>query len=295
MVDVHCHLNFHSFKNDVDAVIKDALEKGVTKIINVGTKIDSSKHAVELSEKYEELFAIVGVHPHHADKPAEGSPELNSEPVPNSIRESHEDSSASPQNDSWLEELDALAKHKKVLAIGEIGMDYYRYKSNGIVDPVLQQEIFIEQIKLAHRNNLPLQIHNRHAGEDVISILKEHRDLLLPVPGMFHCFAASKKVLEDALNLGFFIGFDGNITYPGLAPGEKEDLRDLCKAVPLDRLVIETDAPFLTPIPHRGSRNVPSYVIITAEYIANLRGIPLARLVEQTTKNVYTIFTRLTT
>ena len=276
MIDVHCHLNFHSFTNDVDDVIKSALEKGVTKIINVGTKIDSSKHAVELSEQYDELYAIVGIHPHHADK-----------------IELKKDAQNAMHEDDWVTALDRLASHPKVLGIGEIGMDFYRYKSNGIVKPALQREVFIEQIKLANRHHLPLQIHNRHAGEKVIEILKEHKHLLQPVPGMFHCFAASHEVLKEALAMGFYIGFDGNITYPGIAPGETVDLRDLCKEVPLERLVVETDSPYLTPIPHRGTRNVPSYVIITAEYIANLRGIPYEKVVEQTTENVYTIFKKL--
>ena len=276
MIDVHCHLNFHSFKDDTDEVIKCALAKGVTKILNVGTKIDSSKNAVQLAEHYDELYAIIGVHPHHADKIA-----------------LKKDSQNAMQEDNWIEALERLAVHKKVLAIGEIGMDYFRYQSNGIVNQQLQKEIFITQIEIAAKYNLPLQIHNRHAGEDVIRILKEKKHLLQSNPGMFHCFAGSMTVLKDALDLGFSIGFDGNITYPGLAPGEKDDLRDLCKEVPLDRLVVETDSPYLTPIPHRGTRNEPSYVIITAEYIARLRNISYENLVEQTTKNVYTIFRKL--
>lgn len=265
MIDVHCHLNFHAYKHDVDEVIQNALKRGVTKIINVGTKIDSSQEAVKLAEKYDELYAIVGIHPHHADK--------------------HEN--------NWLEELNRLAPHPKVLAIGEVGLDFYRYKSNGIVDPTHQREIFIEQIKLASRYSLPLQIHNRHAGEDIIKILKEHKDLLQPIPGMFHCFAGSMEVLRGALDLGFYIGFDGNITYPGLAPGETVKLRDLAKTTPFDRIVIETDAPFLTPIPYRGQRNMPEYVIITAQYIAKLKGVSYEELVEQTDKNVYTLFSKL--
>lgn len=305
MIDVHCHLNFHSFKKDTDEVIKSALDKGVTKIINVGTKIDSSKHAVELSEQYEELYAIVGVHPHHADKvelQREAKHELSShrhsgakqsEAIESPSMRSNRGFQPLQDDKLWIEILDQLASHPKVLAIGEIGMDFYRYKSNGIVNPVLQREVFIEQIKLAHRHKLPLQIHNRHAGEEVVSVLKEYRHLLQPVPGMFHCFAATQEVLEDILAMGFYVGFDGNITYPGLAPGESIDLRELCKAVPLDRLVVETDSPYLTPIPYRGQRNIPSYGIITAEYIANLRDIPYKKLVEQTTQNVYTMFGRL--
>src|SRR3989344_2970005 len=204
MIDVHCHLNFHSFAKDYDQVIKQAFEAGVTKIINVGTKIDSSQKAVDLAQKYNNLYAIIGVHPHHADK----------------------------LENNWLEELEKLAKEPKVIAIGEIGMDYFSYKSNAIVDPKLQKEVFIKQIELAQTLKLPLQIHNRQAGKDIIDILKNHRNLLLNPPGMFHCFAGSMEILKSALEMGFFIGFDGNLTYKGVAPGEDTDLKDLARYVP---------------------------------------------------------------
>lgn len=267
MIDVHCHLNFHSFKDDYDAVIKNALAKGVTRIINTGTKLDSSQHAVDLAHQYDELYAIVGVHPHHADKIELGV--------------------------DWLSELETIAKQDKVVGIGEIGLDYFKYLSNGMVDPKLQKETFIQQIELAHKLKLPLQIHNRQAGEDTIAILKERKDMLLPVPGMFHCFAGSLEVLKDALDLGFYIGFDGNLTYSGLAKGETTDLKDIAKYTPLDRIVTETDSPFLTPVPHRGTRNMPEYVILVGEFLAQLKNVPFEQLVEQTSKNVYTIFTRL--
>lgn len=262
MVDVHCHLNFHSFEKDYNEVIKRAFNVGVTKIINVGTKIDSSQKAVELSQKYENLYAIVGIHPHHADKPEK----------------------------NWLEELEKLAKQPKVVAIGEIGMDYYRYKSNGIVDPKLQKEVFEAQIKLAHKLKLPLQIHNRQAGKDIIEILLNHKSSILNPPGMFHCFAGDYETLKKALDLGFYIGFDGNITYEGLAPGETVELKELAIKTPLERIVIETDSPYLTPQPHRGSRNEPSYAIITAKFIAQIKGIPFEKIDEQTTQNANTIF-----
>src|SRR3990167_8528469 len=190
MIDVHCHLNFHAFDKDYDEVIKKAFGQGVEKIINVGTKIDSSQKAVELAKEYEDLFAIVGVHPHHADK----------------------------LEDGWDKELEKLAKDKKVVAIGEIGLDYYRYEGSGVVDPKLQKKVFEAQIELAHKLNLTLQIHNRHAGEDIVEILKHHKNVLKNPPGMFHCFAGSLEVLRDILNMGFYVGFDGNITYKGLPP-----------------------------------------------------------------------------
>lgn len=262
MIDAHCHLNFKSFSHDYDQVIKDAFAAGVTEIINVGTKVSSSKWAVDLADQYDNLYAIVGVHPHHADK----------------------------IEDNYLEELKKLTKHPKVVAIGEIGLDYYRYKSNGIVDPQIQKQVFVDQIQLAADVGLPIQIHNRHAGEDILTILQSNKDLLQEKPGMFHCFAGSTEVLHQALKMGFYIGFDGNITYKGLAPGEKTSLSDLAIATPLERIVIETDSPFLPPEPHRGSRNIPSYVIITAQFIANLKGVSQEKVLDQTTKNAHTIF-----
>ena len=262
MIDAHCHLNFHAFENDLDEVVKRAKEKGVEKIINVGTSLESSQKAVELAEKYENLYAIVGIHPHHADKLEKG----------------------------WEDELEKIAKHQKVIGIGEIGLDYYSYKSNGIVDPKLQKEVFEAQINLAHKLRLPLQIHNRHAGDDILAILYRHKNSLLETPGMFHCFAGSRDVLIDALKFGFYIGFDGNSTYSGLAPGETVELPELIKMTPLDRIVVETDSPYLTPIPHRGSRNEPSYVIITAESIAKIKGTSFDEVNKITTKNSKKIF-----
>lgn len=262
MIDTHCHLNFAKFENDFNTVIKRATDAGVEIIINAGTSIESSKKAVELAQKYENLYAIVGIHPHHADKLEKG----------------------------WENEIDKLAKQPKVLAIGEVGIDYFSYKSNDIVDPKLQKEVFIKQIEIAHDNNLPLQIHGRHAAEDIIETLTSYKNLLLDKPGMFHCFAGDKDYLKNTLDLGFYIGFDGNITYEGLAPGENTVLSDLVMQVPLDRLVIETDAPYLTPEPHRGSRNEPSYAIITADSIAKIKDVSFDEVNNVTTENAHKIF-----
>jgi TatD DNase family protein len=267
MIDVHCHLQFEAFENDYEVVMRDAFDQGLSGIINVGTRIESSQKAVEFAEKYQDLYAIVGVHPHHADK--------------------HDLSS------NWLTQLEKLANHKKVLGIGEIGLDYYSYKSNGVVDPALQKKLFITQIELAHTLKLPLQIHNRLAGEDILEILTERKHLLQNIPGMFHCFAGSKGVLKKALNLGFFIGFDGNVTYKGLAPGETVSLTELAALTPLNRIVIETDSPYLTPIPFRGKRNEPKNAIITARFVSELKKTAFEEFVEQTDKNVSTIFSNL--
>ncbi|OGH21334.1 MAG: hypothetical protein A2958_00850 [Candidatus Levybacteria bacterium RIFCSPLOWO2_01_FULL_38_13] len=262
MVDVHCHLNFHSFEKDYDEVIKRAFNKGIKKIINVGTKIDSSQKAVELAEKYKNLYAIIGVHPHHADK----------------------------LEKDWIAKLEKLCKNSKVVGIGECGMDFYRYKSNGIIDVKLQKDVFVKQIELSLKLKLPLQIHNRHAGKEILDILSHYKSDLLNPPGMFHCMSGNLDFLKRVLGLGFYIGFDGNITYKGIAPGEDTLLSDLIKATPFTRIVTETDSPFLAPVPFRGRRNTPSYVIIVGQFIAKIKGISFEKLEEQTSLNADRIF-----
>lgn len=262
MIDVHTHLNFPKFDKDRKEVIKRAKEKGVEKIINVGTSIKESKNVVELSEKYEDLYAIVGVHPHDADK----------------------------LDENWLSELEILAKKPKVVGIGEIGLDYFQHEVKNEVNHKIQKEIFIKQIELSIKLKLPLQIHSRKAAVDIIEILKTFKNELLDIPGMFHCMAGNLDYLKNVLDLGFFIGFDGNITYEGLAPGEDTLLTDLVRNTPLERIVVETDAPFLTPIPYRGSRNEPSYVIIVGEFIAKTKGTSFDEVNKITTQNSKKIF-----
>ncbi|MDO8620977.1 MAG: TatD family hydrolase [Candidatus Levybacteria bacterium] len=262
MIDVHCHLNFHSFEKNYGEVIKKAKKAGVEKIINVGTKIDSSQKAVELAQKYDNLYAIVGVHPHHADK----------------------------LEDNWLKDLEKITKNPKVVGIGECGMDYYSYKSNSIVDKKLQKEVFIAQVELAFKLKLPLQIHNRHAGKDILEILLSHKSYLLNPPGMFHCMSGDIDFLKQVLNFGFYVGFDGNITYQGFAPGENTELKDLVSYAPINRIVVETDSPFLTPEPHRSSLNIPSYAIIVAAKIAEIKGVSFSLVEDQTTRNASVIF-----
>lgn len=262
MIDTHCHLNFHSFEKDYDEVIKRAFDKGIKKIINVGTSIESSQKAVELTQEYEDLYAIVGIHPHHADKVAEG----------------------------WAEKIEKLAKQPKVIAIGEVGIDYFSYKSNGIVKPDLQKEIFVKQIELSIKLKLPLQIHGRRAAEDIIDILTSYKNEIVNPPGMFHCMAGNIAYLKKILDLGFYVGFDGNITYEGLAPGEDTQLPTLVKYTPIEQIVVETDAPYLSPEPYRGSRNEPSYAIITAASIAKIKGVSFEEIDKVTTENAQKLF-----
>jgi len=261
MIDAHCHLNFQTFVSDVEEVIGRAKDKDIN-IINVGTALDSSKTAIELAEKYPGLYATVGIHPHHADKL-----ELN-----------------------WEVEFEKLAKHPKVVAIGETGIDYFRYESNGITNKNLQRKLFAKQIKIAHRLDLPLMIHNRQAGEDILKVLNENKPLLKNLPGLFHCFSGDVEFLKKVLNLGFYVGFDGNITYPGIAKGETTALFDLIKYAPIDKIISETDSPYLTPIPHRGERNEPSFVKFVVEFIAEVKNLTKKEVAEKTSKNATNLF-----
>lgn len=271
MLDAHCHMQFHKFEEDYDAVIKDAFEKGVTTIVNTGTSVDSSKKAVELTRKYDGLYAIVGIHPHHADKTDEkfeGLPPID-----------------------WLEQLESLAKEEKVIGIGEVGMDFWNYRTNGIVPVDLQEDAFRKQIELSIRLKLPLQIHTRLVWNETLSILSDYKNQLQNPPGMFHCFSGSIEFAKKVLDMGFYVGFDGNITYGGIPPGEDTALVDLVKFVPYDRILTETDSPFLSPVPFRGQRNTPSHIPVILEFIANTKGISYNILEAQIERNFEDVFT----
>jgi len=270
MVDAHCHMQFHKFEKDYDAVIADAISKGVTTIVNTGTSIDSSQKAVELAQKYEGLYAIVGIHPHHADKSDEKFEGLM--PV------------------DWLEQLEELAKKPKVIGIGEIGMDFWNYRTNGIVPVELQEDAFRKQIELSIKLGLPLQIHTRLAWDETLAILGDYKDQLRKAPGMFHCFSGNIEFTKKVLNMGFLVGFDGNITYDGVPPGETTPLIDLVKFVPEDMILTETDSPFLSPIPLRGQRNTPANIPIILEFIAKAKGISYNTLEAQIERNFRAVF-----
>ncbi|RJQ27481.1 TatD family deoxyribonuclease [Candidatus Parcubacteria bacterium] len=264
-IDSHCHLNFKAFEKDLDQVIQEAIDSNIKAIVNVGAKLDSSQKAVEIAQKYKYLYASVGIHPHHADKLEE----------------------------NWLKNLEQLAIQDKVIAIGECGLDYNYYRSNGIVDPKNQKEIFEKQILLAYRLKLPLEVHNRFAEKDLYEIISANKNHLQNPPGMIHCFSGSQEFLKKILNLGFYIGFDGNITYQGIAKGETTDLKDLVKYAPINRILTETDSPYLSPGPYRGTRNVPKNVIIVAEYIAELKKLPIKDLEDQIYNNFKTVFKKV--
>jgi len=264
VIDAHCHTQFSAFKNDSDDVIKRALKNGVSVIINSSSDLDSSIKAVKFAENYKNLYAIVGIHPHNADKLDSG----------------------------WDKELIRIAKSSgKVVGIGEIGLDYYSNNDIKIVDPKIQEKVFLRQIEIANELNLPLQIHNRQAGDDILKIIINQLSIInCDPPGMFHCMSGDGEFLKRVLKLGFYVGFDGNITYKGIAKGENTPLSTLVKETPIERIVTETDAPYLAPIPYRGSRNEPMHVIIVGENIAKIKNLNLSVVNKQTTDNIKKLF-----
>lgn len=273
MIDVHCHLNFHKFDTDVKDIIKRAKDAGITIIVNTGTSVPSSQKTVELANQFDNLYSIVGIHPHHADK---SDVEFEGVVV----------------ND-WLQKVEQIAAScQKVIGIGEIGMDYWNYQTNGVVAKDLQEDAFRKQIELSIKLRLPLQIHNRLAWDDTLGILLEYKSQLQDPPGMFHCFSGTIEFTKKVLEQGFYVGFDGNITYKGVPPFETTPLYKLVEYAPLDRILIETDSPFLAPVPFRGQRNEPRNAAIVGREVAKIKGISYNSLEEQIVSNFFTVFGR---
>ncbi len=249
LIDTHCHLDFPEFDKDREEVIKNAQAQGVDYIVNIGSSLDGSIRSLGLASQYKQVYATVGIHPHEADN-----------------------SGAKIQN-----QIKDLANRPKVVAIGEIGLDYYRdlsHREN-------QRALFVSLVRLAKDLNLPVVIHCRQAQEDTLKILKD----ALPLKAVVHCFSGDRDFLDECLGLGFLVSFTCNITYR-----KAEDLRELVKLVPLERLMLETDAPFLPPEPMRGKRNEPVNVKCLAEEISRLKEISFEEIARITTENAFKFF-----
>ncbi|MDD6382581.1 MAG: TatD family hydrolase [Selenomonadaceae bacterium] len=252
LVDTHTHLNDGKFAADCDAVIERARAAGVTRMINMGDTLASSEQAVRLAEQHEGLYAGVGIHPEEAFEMTAREDDI----------------------------LAAWAKQPEVVAIGEIGLDYYWEK-----DPDrrrLQQRIFIRQLDLARQLHLPVCIHDRDAHGDTLSILKREGQGLR---GVLHCYSGSPEMAREFLKLGWYLGVDGPLTFKNAAK-----LPEVVKAMPLERLLIETDAPYMAPVPMRGKRNEPAFVRFVAEKVAELRGCSLAEIAQVTTRNAEDLY-----
>ncbi len=264
LIDTHCHLDFKDFDKDRDEAVKRAYDAGVQKIINVGCDMESSRRSIALAEKYDFIYASVGLHPHEA----------NSQLLKQLSK---------PHSDSW-NELEKLAEHPKVKAIGECGLEYYGVRCQVLGVKEKQKNIFKKQIELAIKLNKPLIIHCRDAHNDVLDILKSYfLGRKSKLNGVIHFFSGAPRQAREYLGMGFMISFTGVITF-------SRDYDEVVQSAPLEKILIETDTPFVAPIPYRGKRNEPSYVIEVAKKIAEIKNIPLEKVAEQTSENALKIF-----
>ena len=252
LLDSHAHYNDEKFDDDRDTIIKEAYNSGITTIINAGYSLESSKKAIEIANQYEFMYATVGV-------------------SPNDIEDLKE---------NYIEDIEELAKSHKVVAIGEIGLDYYWNKEN----KEKQKEIFMEQIKLANKLDLPIVIHTREAVMDTIDILKK---IECKKRGVFHCCPLNRELVKEALKLGFYISFAGPVTFKN-----SKNAAEIINLVPIERILIETDSPYLSPEPVRGTRNDSRNVKYIAQKIADIKGLTVEEIAKQTYKNAQKIFER---
>ena len=256
LIDSHCHIDGDAFDEDRDDVVQRAKDAGVVAMLNVGTgdpHSDDFRKAVAVAEKYENVFASVGVHPHDAKL----------------------------YDDAAEQHLVELTKSEKVIAWGEIGLDFYYDHSPRDV----QQEVFRRQIRKARELDLPIIIHSRDANDETVGILTEECADDSFRGGIMHCFGGTPTMAEALMKLGFLISFAGNVTFK-----KADGLRDAARVVPLDKLLVETDCPFLTPVPFRGKRNEPAYVEHTARFLAEFYGVEFDELARQTTRNFTKFF-----
>ena len=253
IIDTHCHLNEEAFNNDRDEIIKHFEENNIQSAFVVGTHLEACQSAMELAEKYKNIYAIVGMYPENAHL----------------------------YNDQFEEYLESLLNSPKVVAVGEIGLDFHTEGYN----QQLQEEIFARQIKLAHKYNLPLSIHTREAFERTLAVLKQNKEYL--TGGVIHCFSGSPEIAKEFIKLGFKLGFGGVCTFKNA-----KKTVDTLKAIDVKDILLETDAPYLAPTPHRGERNEPKYTNLVLDKIAEIRCQNKNDLAEQIIKNTKNTFRR---
>ena len=250
IIDTHCHLDFSEFDNDLDDVLRRAGEAGVGMFVNVGSSLQGSRRGSELAARYGNVFFTAGIHPHHADE----------------------------SGDADIAELEALARAGAV-AVGEIGLDYYKnYSGRGA-----QDKLFRKQLGLGKKLGLPIVIHLRDSADDTLAVIKEC--IGQPVNGVIHCCSLDKEYLRKALDMGFMVSFTCNIMYKNAGV-----LRETASYTPLDRLMVETDAPFLSPPQTRGKRNEPANLPFLIEELARITSKPAVEIEDVTTKNAVSFF-----
>jgi len=255
LVDSHCHLDFKEFAPELDAVVMRAKQAGVGVCVSIGTKLPQFPNVRAVAERFPDVWCSVGVHPHEAEAEPLDGPQI----------------------------LIEHAKHPKVVGIGESGLDYYYEHS----PREAQRTNFRHHIAAARETGLPLIVHTRDADDDTIEILRDEM-ARAPFTGLLHCFTGTRRLAEAALALGLYISASGIATFKN-----SNELRGVLKDVPRDRLLVETDAPFLAPVPHRGKRNEPSFVVHTAAMLAELTGTTPEDLAEATTENFFRLFAKV--
>lgn len=248
LIDSHAHLVSLDKLSDV---LERAKENNIVKIVSISSDIPSTEETIALAERNSFIFATTGVHPHSADQ----------------------------TNEEVLKRLDQFAKHEKVVAIGETGLDYFYMNS----EKEVQINSFVEHIRLGRKHNLPVIIHVREADEDMVEILK--KEIAADVPGVIHCFTGNYDTAVKYLDLGYYISFSGIVTFK-----RSEELREAAKKIPANKILIETDSPYLAPVPHRGKPNEPSYVKHVADTLAEVIGITFDELADITKANAETLF-----
>lgn len=256
LIDTHCHLDFPDFAPEQEEVVARARAQGVARFITISTHVEKFAAIAAIAERYEDVFCTVGTHPNHA----------------------HEEREASAA------ELVELARHEKCVGIGEAGLDYHYDKA----PRELAHRVFRTHIAAARESGLPLVIHSRDADADCAEILREEMGKGA-FKALLHCFTSSRALAETAVELGLYISFSGVVTFKN-----SSELREVARDVPLERLLVETDAPFLAPVPHRGKRNEPAYVADTARTLAAAKGVTFEEMAAQTTANALALFSKMT-
>ncbi|MAH83504.1 MAG: LuxR family transcriptional regulator [Rhodospirillaceae bacterium TMED8] len=254
LVDSHCHLDFPDFENDLEAVIHRAGEAGVDYMVTICTHVTRFDRVLALAKQFQNVWCSVGIHPHNV----EAEPEISTE------------------------QLISISKHPKVVAIGETGLDFYYNNSKRD----RQESQFRTHIRAARATGLPIIIHTRDADADTIRILRDEHDKG-SFPGLIHCFSSSLKMAKVAIDLGLYISISGIVTFKNAS-----DLRNTVKDVPLERLLVETDSPYLAPVPERGKRNEPAFTAHTAKAIAAIKGLDNGIVAKETTNNFFRLFTK---
>ncbi len=260
LVDSHCHLDFPDFAEELDQVVERARAAGIGRMVTICTRPGELERNLDIVERFDEVFCAAGVHPHNAG----AEPPIT------------------------VERLAEIARHPKLVGIGESGLDYHYDHSPRDV----QQQSFRTHIQAARDTGLPLVVHTRSADDDTIRILREEgagEGGDRPLRGVIHCFSSGRDLAENAVEFGFHVSLSGILTF-----NRSDDIRAIVRDLPLDRLLVETDAPYLAPVPKRGKRNEPAYVAHTAAKLAEVKGIGVAEAARRTTENFFALFNKVT-